>query len=215
MSTHELVRITLGCGLQFAFDPTGAQYGWRETLSPWPVFQSHRVLMIRDEKPLPMREETSFLAYAFAAPARRPRCDCVKEAHVDLNREKLMVSLVRELICNAHKATIPDRGGLSKILQFPNNKFEQVIKPIMEGFKKKLLDERKDISQGPEGRLYWDGNMGHCLTQNEQKYDLLKNVWLTEAEWAKLSADGREALWKSRYEIAMKDVPSAEDHPEH
>lgn len=42
LSHRFVLRITLPCGLQFAFDPTAIQYGWLETIAPWSAYIQHR-----------------------------------------------------------------------------------------------------------------------------------------------------------------------------
>lgn len=40
---HTVCRLTTSSGLQFAFDPTAAQFGWQEHLAPWDVYEKQRV----------------------------------------------------------------------------------------------------------------------------------------------------------------------------
>jgi hypothetical protein len=57
MDVHEVIRLTIETGgggyLRFAFDPTGAQFGWQEYLVPWDEYVQHRVYQIVHEVPIP------------------------------------------------------------------------------------------------------------------------------------------------------------------
>ncbi|KAK7748421.1 hypothetical protein SLS62_008577 [Diatrype stigma] len=43
LCSHEILRLTLPSGRQFALDPSAAQYGWHENLAPWEQYHQHRV----------------------------------------------------------------------------------------------------------------------------------------------------------------------------
>lgn len=198
-STHVLVRITLGCGLQFAFDPAGAQYGWREALSPWPAFQGHRVRLLRGLSTLMMQDEREFHNYAVRAKASSPACSHLTEPLMGFLRKKLMTSFTTK---------VTSGGGLVPILcHLPDAKFDEVIKPTMERWKRYLKDEREEINRGPMEKPYWNADMERCLTQDERMYNRLKKVWFSEAEWYGLGEKGRETLWRSRFKQAMRNMP--------
>lgn len=46
LGPHVIVRLTLPSGLQYAFDPTAAQFGWKEYLAPWDEYARRRIHLI-------------------------------------------------------------------------------------------------------------------------------------------------------------------------
>lgn len=57
---HDVLRLTLPCGDRFAFEATASQFGWRETISPWDVYERQRVQIIHgssDIKVIDLRKE--------------------------------------------------------------------------------------------------------------------------------------------------------------
>lgn len=200
---HDLVRVTLPCGLQFALDATGAQYGWREVLSPWPAYKTHRVRLVNAARTLELRDETGFRDYALGVCGGRPRCEH-GYAQIEFNRKHLMVFLTGKLVLEAGLD-----GGLRSILRdLSDAKFETSSKSMMERMREALRGEVEKIAQGPCEKMYWDQNMLTCITQDEQMYHRLKKVWFTEAEYDELDEKKRMALWRWRFYIATRDMPS-------
>lgn len=40
---HTVSQLTTASGLKFAFDPTAAQFGWKENLAPWDIYEQRRI----------------------------------------------------------------------------------------------------------------------------------------------------------------------------
>ena len=53
--THEILQLTLRSGEMFAFDITGAQYGYHEAVTPWTKYSNTRILFehMESDKPAP------------------------------------------------------------------------------------------------------------------------------------------------------------------
>ncbi|KAL1868903.1 hypothetical protein Daus18300_005739 [Diaporthe australafricana] len=47
---HTIAVLSTASGLKFAFDPTAAQFGWKEHLSPWSVYRERRVDLLYDQE---------------------------------------------------------------------------------------------------------------------------------------------------------------------
>ncbi|KAL1866858.1 hypothetical protein Daus18300_006561 [Diaporthe australafricana] len=47
---HTIAVLSTASGLEFAFDPTAAQFGWKEYLSPWSVYRERRVDLLYDQE---------------------------------------------------------------------------------------------------------------------------------------------------------------------
>lgn len=202
--THNIVRITLPCGLQFALDATGAQYGWREVLSPWPAYKAHRVRVIGETHKLELRDEAEFNKYARAFFAQLPRSDHWHSQSPYIRKE-LINFLTRMLLISSDA-----RGdNLETILhKFPDAKFEE-IKKEMINLVKELLDTELMMSvASPCKKLYWNQDMETCVTSDGDMYKRLTKVWFTEEEYDELTEDKREALWKRRFRIATQGMPA-------
>lgn len=204
LTTHIVVRLTLRCGLQFAFDPTAAQYGWREVLSPWESYKTHRMRLIVSASTLVLGETN------LNGPIVPPRCSHLSP-QVRRRRKALVIALTMTIILAAQGVMFPgsQRTDLRTMFcQLTDDKFEEAIRPIL-GYAKHTLREgiRRVNEDGPNQKLYWDRASRLCLTDSEQVYDCLKKVWLTEKEYDELEDAGRKALWKSRFNRVMGNMP--------
>ncbi|KAK3942826.1 hypothetical protein QBC46DRAFT_339077 [Diplogelasinospora grovesii] len=52
LMSHEISLLTLPSGTQVVFDPSAAQYGWREHVAPWDAYQHHRIYDIERREEL-------------------------------------------------------------------------------------------------------------------------------------------------------------------
>lgn len=210
LAAHHVLRLTLPCGLGFAFDPTGAQYGWSEILSPWTPYKRHRVRLIISESRLMLGDPLQ------SGPIPRSPCSHGETRRL-ITRRALMSAVAEALVLAAKETAIPGSKGadLQTVLcRLTDARYGRAIAVIMKRTERALSDKVEETKRGPCGRLYWDQNMRPCLTQDERMYDCLKKVWFTEKEYDDLNGPGRVALWKSRYESAMKDMPSGHEHSE-
>ncbi|KAK3349076.1 hypothetical protein B0T25DRAFT_609569 [Lasiosphaeria hispida] len=53
LTPHEVIRLTLECGRQYALDPAGCAFGWEEHLASWESFAAHRVALVVEVCTLP------------------------------------------------------------------------------------------------------------------------------------------------------------------
>lgn len=206
ITTHVAVRFTLRCGLQFAFDPTGAQIGWREVLSPWNSYQAHRVRLLTSETPLGFDDHALLLD---GPVARGEDCSHVP-TELGYIGKQLFIFLATTFTLAAQDTT----GGVSAsnlenmFCQLTDAKYEQAMTPVVEHAMKMLREKIEEFRRGPCGRMYWDQDMACSLTRDERMYKCLKKVWLTEKEYDETVDARLGALWKSRFKRAMWDMPS-------
>ncbi|KAK0707880.1 hypothetical protein B0H67DRAFT_324140 [Lasiosphaeris hirsuta] len=52
LTPHEVIRVTLECGRQYALDPAGAEFGCEEHITGWEAFVEHRVALVVEERTL-------------------------------------------------------------------------------------------------------------------------------------------------------------------
>lgn len=123
--SHLVFRLTLTSGLKFAFDPTGAQNGWQETLAPWAEYERDRVQFITGIRTI---DELDL----------RVNFDNLKQGK---HKEVALAFLASLEGCPGLKL---DEGGWEKLLhKLPDTHFETARESLVKAFRKKLMSYRK------------------------------------------------------------------------
>lgn len=188
VTRHRLFRITLPSGKQFAFDPTAVQFGWRETLSPWESFLEHRAHNgVREMAVIePMADgkakRTALRASQFSPnlPWNTDFEDVAIRA-----RDRFIEStcaafegLVREAMNSSDDEAIP------KLLTTRNkDNFIYVLTELLYSTRYFLQTMRYGMDRTGTYKLYLDFNRQLHLTTEEETFQRLQKVWLSEEEY--------------------------------
>lgn len=125
LGPHVIVRLTLPSGLQYAFDPTAAQFGWKEYLAPWDEYARRRIHLID-------------LAAAFEPPGdtKAPHEDHTKPPEFDPVFFRTKERAAAEII----KVVRARKGGLRAILKLSDGQFEEAKKELAETLEKSVQE---------------------------------------------------------------------------
>lgn len=203
---HHPLRITLPCGLQFAFDPTAAQYGWKEIIAPWEAYLKHRAHnSIRDvviKEPVSMGE-----AWALAKARANRQCDAPINEAASHFRRQLLEHVAMEFSLGAAKHLNMFEENVVSVLQTSllEDAFELVWKILFRQVQVATADYMRKKEERGIGKLYFDFDMQPHFIQKEETYRRLRKFWFTEDEYAAYkSAQRRERAWKGRLKKAFK-----------
>lgn len=113
LGPHVIVRLTLPSGLQYSFDPSAAQFGWKEYLAPWDEYARRRIHHID-------------LASVFRS-----------ESDIQVPREsRAKERAAAELI----KVVRARKGGLRAILKLSDGQFEEAKKDLARTMEQSVQD---------------------------------------------------------------------------
>lgn len=102
--THNVIRVTTENGETFAFDMTGAQYGWHEPVTPWQLYNTSRVRAIKEVVPFgetkvfcKTRAKTSGKQQEWIHVIKNKFAECVEVAMVAWQREHISMGALLRL----------------------------------------------------------------------------------------------------------------------
>lgn len=124
LAAHTVAVLTTASGQEFVFDPTAAQYGWKENIAPREIYTQCRVDYEFGTNPCNPPDPQRLPTKATERPRIKSKSDkwamtCVAEKIVEVVREHLI-----------------QNGGLDGVLQLPRAQFEQqcqALQQVLEG----------------------------------------------------------------------------------
>ncbi|KAK3384024.1 hypothetical protein B0T24DRAFT_588630 [Lasiosphaeria ovina] len=192
---HQVLRITLACGRAVVVDASGAQFGWREVLSPWETYRRQRVHAV-------IGEASHQAAAAMTASRGNPTGDLAHDARAikALMAEKLAAYLPT-IVAEADPFDPTDASPKARAAQFE----------LVSSAKAFLNRLARELEQSQAFKLYCAHDFRIQVTSgNSFEYDGLKNTWFTRAEYAKYKRSPRKmkAEWVARLEIMEESLGS-------
>lgn len=185
MYFHLVFRLTLPSGLRFAFDPTGAQNGWKEYLAPWDSYEQHRIHFIKDARTLD----------AWGPEWRRKELD--REA---LSTGEFLAEMKIGQQCRLAVTAIavddylglelPGRGMDELLHRTSDDRFEAVRELLVKTSMMSLRSYAREIDEGPTEKLFRAPDSEVYVTRDSKLFHSLQKAWFTEAEYMELLGDG-------------------------
>lgn len=111
-----VARLTLPSGSQYAFDPTAAQFGWREYLAPWDEYFGRRVHQIDEITVLESLNSTQQLATG--------------ESSMSPDRFMSPVRIKQDATTELINVFRNRKGGLRAIPKLSDNQFEEAKRDL-------------------------------------------------------------------------------------
>lgn len=192
LALHHPLRITLPCGLQFAFDPTSAQYGWSETMAPWDVYMRHRahqgIRHINIKQPLPVSATE-------ACKQAQHRRDIVWQTPLDQAVVFARLTMLEHMAVNVvDTAAATWSASLDDIVSVvlttvSNRDFEVFVGAMQRQLQIQICDLVRQASLGH--RLFFDEELNPHLTRSPAQCRKLEKVWLSEQEYLALKTPRR------------------------
>lgn len=189
---HHPLRLTLPCGLQFAFDPTGMQFGWKETLVPWDLYLEKRVhngiRHIIVKQPL-----NSSVAEACTEARLRP--DIPWQTPFEPARvysRRLMLEYVAINFVSMSAGTWgTSSDNIMSVLLARSSDFE--FEAFWDEMQRQLQVVIRSAVHGASmnQRLFFDDDMQVHITRAQTECMKLEKVWLTEEEYQSLKTARR------------------------
>lgn len=131
LRSHTVTRLNLSSGTRYAFDPTTAQFGWKEYLAPWDEYACRRTHRIDEIVPLEKVNDTQ-------VPVLESELRSGTDPEVDRAKDVAAAELVKVLRAR--------KGGLQAVVKLSGGRFEEVKKDsakTMEDFVRKLIKSLK------------------------------------------------------------------------
>lgn len=206
---HHPLRITLPCGLQFAFDPTAGQYGWKELLCPWDAYLKHRAH--NGIRGVIIKEPTNITgqkAWALARARPRPQSDAPINEALAYSRRYVLeyVAVKLNIISGEYLTLFFDHVVPVLLTSLRDDGFEMAWKKLFPQVQAAIKDLVRIMQEGQINRLYFDFDMQPRLTQKEETYQQLRKVWFSETEYESFkSAESKDRAWKRRFRKAFKN----------
>lgn len=100
LQTHEILCITMPSGLELAFDPFGARYGWREVLSPLSDYLHQRVQWVKSQTDIDLADKNKEEdpSTGIRTVDTRPRLGRRLYTDIEATRKLLYGNLTREML---------------------------------------------------------------------------------------------------------------------
>lgn len=142
LQTHEIVCITMPSGLELAFDPFGARYGWREVLSPLSDYVLQRVQWIKSKTDIDLAdknkgEDPTYSIRTVDTPPRQGR-HLYKD--IELTRKLFYGNLARELLAGQltwlHEKSEGRLCSFQEVPQIPDEAFTEMRKHSLDQVKR-------------------------------------------------------------------------------
>lgn len=140
LQTHEILCLTTPSGIELAFDPTGARFGWREILSPLADYISQRVHCVQWKI-----EIDPELEIASSRPPVNPQSQRGRYLYTEIetSREKFYYRMARKMVKSQlhwlHENHGDRRWDFEDALEAPSELFKELRKHSVEQVKQ-LID---------------------------------------------------------------------------
>lgn len=131
---HTVSQLTTASGLKFAFDPTAAQFGWKENLAPWDTYEQRRI-----EFTVPV--ETAG-ALSISSPSKLTNTEALHQITVGDWREYCVAQEMTDMTVRLLRGR-----GFSDMLELPEAEFVDRLQALERDLAESVADsaELEDI----------------------------------------------------------------------
>ncbi|TPX14432.1 uncharacterized protein E0L32_005396 [Thyridium curvatum] len=173
MESHDLIRLTTESGIELAFDPTGAQFGWSEVITPWEAYESHRVQQIisatgPNDIVRPEKHQYMLMRYGSAQGQQ--------VAEVLTTRTIMMIKLTTVLNAEIFKG-----GGMFNMTNLGHDEFLSTQGRLLEACKDAIDSRALNWYSDPSNRFFMNSFLIPEVCGTTEDADRLKKVWLHQA----------------------------------
>lgn len=123
LGPHGVLRLTLPLGVQYVFDPSAAQFGWKEYLAPWDEYARRRIHLIEQAAMLETLVDTLVREAAITKPPGFPS--------ISLRAKE---GAAAELV-NVLRAR---KGGRRAMLKLSDSQFEEAKKDLVKAMEESI-----------------------------------------------------------------------------
>ncbi|KAK3384023.1 hypothetical protein B0T24DRAFT_567122 [Lasiosphaeria ovina] len=187
---HQVLRVTLASGRKVVLDPSGAQFGWREFMTPWETYNQHRVHAILIESP-----------YLIETP---PETMLEKGLQTNAygNDTLAFMTQMAEKVA-AHLPSIAEASLLDPKSTGPA---AEALRTSFVSQAKAFIDRlAKHFEDSPAFKLYFTPSFGiQTTTGNPREYAAFKKVWFTAHDYNRYK--NRPQLLKAMWNARLKAV---------
>lgn len=128
MSPHHMVsQLTTASGLKFAFDPTAAQFGWKENLAPWDIYEHRRI-----DFTVPVETAGS---RSVSGPSTLMNTEALHQVTVGDWREYCVAQEMKDMTVR-----FLGKGGPSGVLALPESEFVKRLQELERHLAKSVAD---------------------------------------------------------------------------
>ncbi|KAK6863670.1 hypothetical protein PG995_000198 [Apiospora arundinis] len=175
LKNHYLLRVKLPSGEDVAVDLTGAQFGWKEPVSPWAAWEDQRAYgavtthyrgYISDSKE--DQDEKYKIASTWYGKVRP-----VWEGQI-----KAMLGAIVGTIKKQQPGT---NGSVAKFLR--SRDYDDARSEMMKAARKSLAACLHEVLVSNTMRMYWTPEWEYQVTVTKAQSEHLKKVWLSDAEY--------------------------------
>ncbi|KAI1079237.1 hypothetical protein F5B20DRAFT_581655 [Whalleya microplaca] len=193
LRSHEVIRVTLNSEEQVVLDPTAAQFGWREYMAPWSIYEKQRVRKIKTVLPIHIGPRPHRLAEA-EAEARQSTGDLT----ADIKQAQLAIM---EAATTVTEWTALKYGGIRGLLKLKED-FEDARAKVVSAANNAINEHDQRLKDSPAGKLYFAPNGQIALTNNQEGYNRLRAIWFSKEVYETHKDDPNKlhALWVQRME---------------
>ncbi|KAI1429978.1 hypothetical protein F5Y12DRAFT_215031 [Xylaria sp. FL1777] len=199
-SRHTVLKLTLMSNEQYVIDLAGAQFGWKETLAPWAVWNDLRTITTELKSFKPASSRVSV-----------PIQKSVLEAEQLERRRTLVKSIVNEL-----ETALPGNSShpsLDKLLKSSVEDYERVQYDIMEIVRQKIYLLITNECYKNTYRIWMTGGPDYKVQLAKEHSKVLKHVWITGKEYDRLKKSGIDMgqMWTERIDAKFKQRTTPTD----
>jgi hypothetical protein len=201
LMVHEITIATLSCGMTVAIDPTGIQYGWKETISPWSTYKEHRVGYICDAAKA-LHPDTAGLYDLDRLGVRSPRDILPASMTSEENNEQLLIETVVLSLTSQLKRRY---GGVKEFLALKEGEFALARIAVVEAAERGLTMVADEIRNAAQPRIVVLRHPAPGGSFRDEK----EILWF-KTQHANLPGERQHQLWKSRWDQVISiRLPSA------
>lgn len=189
---HHPLRITLPCGLQFAFDPTASQYGWVEILAPWDDYLEcrahHGVYDVITMKPMELKADG---VEALAIPRQPISYNMPLRQAVEFFRRGVLEHVACGInMVGAECLTVCPENVVPVLLIWIQDKdFVPVMEHLYSRLKRIITEYLGASQMRKTHRMFLDFDMQPRLSQLEKTTQQLQKVWFSAQEYNSYKSD--------------------------
>ncbi|KAK7968827.1 hypothetical protein PG988_007900 [Apiospora saccharicola] len=191
LSKHTVMRVRLHSGEEVAIDPTCAQFGWQEPVSPWKAWQGERVYG---------PAEILGRGTNFATKKHRyiPGADDNWSNRITQFRSQQVERMLLGIIGAINNQQSGMSCSVTKFLQ--ERSFEDKRLQITNAAQLAMETGLNQLRASKTNRVYWDSEGFPQVTTTPVQFYVLEKVWLSSDESEKKKNDVREMglLWQQR-----------------
>ncbi|KAI0539225.1 hypothetical protein GGR58DRAFT_512453 [Xylaria digitata] len=193
---HTVLRLTLKSNEQYVIDPTGAQFGWKETLAPWATWSELRSAATDYQT---FQRTSGSLRAAFLNSA------------LETQQQEARAALIKSILEGLKNAlqTNCDGGSfdLNKLLRSNAVDYQRVEFSIKNMIYQKVYIVITSEYHKDQYRLWVGGAPAFGINVAKNQAKTLKKIWMTPKEYDRLKGGGEDVrkIWVERLDNKVKE----------